>query len=60
MGLLKNIINLAYSAAVSAAFSYAFINDTMLFDTGKYNVMGFPFDNSFGRRAKFLTYLNMV
>ena len=60
MSFIKGLINLLYSAAVTAAFSYAFYNDTKLFNSGKYSVMGFPFDDSFGRRAKFLTYLNMV
>ena len=42
MGFIKNFINLVYSAAVTAIFSYAFYNDTNLFNTGKYRVMGFP------------------
>ena len=45
---------------IFALYVIAWINDTKLFNEKKYAPMGFPFDDSFGRRLKFLTYLNMV
>lgn len=34
--------------------------DSYLFWGGKYKKAGFPFDHSYGGRAKFLTYNNLV
>ena len=54
------IVHLVFYSLVLSAYSYAFIFDTNLFNSGKYEKVGFPFDKSYGRRAKFLTYINMT
>jgi hypothetical protein len=53
-------VHLVFYASVFGAYVYAFAFDTDLFNSGKYEKVGFPFDNSYGRRAKFLTYINMT
>lgn len=45
---------------VLSTYAYAIVFDTELFWGGKYAKVGFPFDDSFGGRAKFLTYNNLV
>ena len=54
------LVHLAFYSSVFGAYVYAFIFDTDLFNSGKYEKVGFPFDDSYGRRAKFLTYINMT
>ncbi len=46
--------------AVTGLYVYGFAYDTDLFRSGKYKKVGFPIDDSFNGRAKFLTYNNMV
>ena len=53
-------VHLIFYSSVFSAYVYAFIFDTDLFNSGKYEKIGFPFDDSYGRRAKFLTYINMT
>ena len=60
MASLKEIGHLLFLASVTGLYVYALIYDTALFRGGKYTKAGFPFDNSFGGRAKFLTYNNVV
>lgn len=45
--------------SVTFIYVYAFVFDTELFRGGKYKKVGFPFDDSFNGRAKFLTYNNL-
>ena len=52
--------HLIFYAAITAIYVYTLVFDTALFRTGKYKKVGFPFDDSFGGRAKFLTYNNLV
>merc|ERR1712127_1167924 len=53
------IAHLIFYLCVSSIYVYAFIFDTELFRGGKYKKVGFPFDDSFNGRMKFLTYINM-
>jgi hypothetical protein len=45
---------------VLSTYAYTVVFDTDLFWGGKYEKAGFPFDFSYGGRAKFLTYNNLV
>jgi hypothetical protein len=54
------IFHLFFYSAVSIVYVYSFcIYDANLFRENKYAKLGFPFDSSFGGRAKFLTYVNV-
>ncbi len=52
--------HLIFYSTVTGLYMYGFIYDTDLFRSGKYKKVGFPFDDSFNGRAKFLTYNNLV
>ncbi len=54
------LVHLIFYSTVTSLYIGALIFDTELFRTGKYKKVGFPFDNSYGGRAKFLTYINVV
>ncbi len=56
----QGLLHLLFYFTVTGFYSYALVFDTDLFRTGKYKKAGFPFDDSFGGRAKFLTYNNVV
>ena len=53
-------VHLLFYSLIFALYVYAYIYDTALFTSQKYAKVGFPFDDSYGRRAKFLTYINMA
>lgn len=54
-------IHFLFYLLVTSAYVYSFcVYDAQLFRDGKYDVMGFPFDSSYGGRAKFLTYNNVA
>ena len=56
----QGIVHFIFYSAVSALYVYSFcIYDANLFRQNKYARLGFPFDSSFGGRAKFLTYINV-
>jgi hypothetical protein len=79
---LKKLARLTFYIVIVDLYIITYAYDTHLFEIGKYERIGFPFDNSFGRfffhypiffylqvifykvyykrRAKFLTYINMV
>ena len=57
---LKEIGHLLFLVSVTGLYVFALTYDTALFRGGKYTKAGFPFDNSFGGRIKFLTYNNVV
>ena len=48
-----------FYGSISALYWYTWLVDTELYESGKFKKVGFPFDDSFGRRCKFLTYLTM-
>lgn len=55
------IFHFLFYLLVASLYIYTFcIYDARLFNEGKYAKAGFPFDDSYGRRAKFLTYNNVV
>lgn len=56
----SKIVELLFYLTITSVYVYTWIHDTKLFNDGKYNALGFPFDETFGRRAKFLTCINMV
>lgn len=53
------MIRFVFYTAVSAVYWYTWVFDTKLFADGKYKKVGFPHDDSFCGRAKFLTYNTM-
>ena len=53
-------VDLLFYSTVLVLYIYAYINDTNLFNENKYAKVGFPFDDSYGRRIKFLTFINMT
>ncbi len=55
-----NLVRFVFYASVSAIYWYTWMFDTNLYNEGKYKKAGWPHDESFGRRAKFLTYNTMV
>ena len=55
------VFHFLFYALVTSIYVYAFcIYDARLFKENKYAPMGFPFDASYGGRAKFLTYNNVA
>lgn len=58
---MKNLglAHFIFYLTVLSIYVYAMIFDTDLFQSGKYKKVGFPFDDSFNGRAKFLTYNNV-
>ena len=60
MGFKKNLIELIFSASIASIYLYTLVRDTELFNGPHLRALGFPYVDSFGGRAKFLTFLNMV
>ncbi len=52
--------HLIFYITVLSLYFITIVYDTWLFWGGKYEKAGFPFDFSYGGRAKFLTYINLV
>ena len=54
------VFHVLIQSTLFGLFAYCFYFDTVLFRGKKYAKVGFPFDDSYGGRAKFLTYINLV
>ena len=60
MSNFRNFVDLFFSAVIVITYAYTLIRDTELFNGPKLRELGFPYDDTFCGRAKFLTFLNMV